>query len=81
MALNHATLTSNRVPLPLPDETTIQEIRQGIDVVLSVPNAPPTGPSSTSGGVGGEKILKASGGVWITDQRVSTSNPLAFRRS
>ncbi|KDR84322.1 hypothetical protein GALMADRAFT_205992 [Galerina marginata CBS 339.88] len=68
MALNWAMLNANRSPVPLPNEMTITTVDSGVDISLSIPDAPPSG-SSSSGGSGGAKKLKASGKLWLTDQR------------
>jgi len=68
MALNWAMLDVDRTPVPLPHETTIRSIESGADITLTIPETPPSGTAS-SGGSGGVKILKATGRLWLTDQR------------
>ncbi len=70
MALNWAMLTPNRTPVPLLHEMTVTTVDSGVEVSLSVPDAPPTG-NSASGGSGGAKKLKGYGKLYLTDQRVS----------
>lgn len=70
MALNWAMLNPNRTPVPLPGEMTITTVDSGVDLLLTIPNAPPVGPSDTAGGSGGFQKMKAMGRVWLTDQRV-----------
>ena len=62
-------LTADRKPVPLPHEMFVKTIEIGPEVTIIIPNAPPTG-STASGGSGGEKRLKESGRMWLTDQRV-----------
>ena len=82
MALNWTMLKHDRSPIPLPNEHTITSIETGADLSLTVPDVPPTTSSSTAGGSGGAKKLKASGRIWLTDQRVRGSIiPLRFRCS
>ncbi|KAF8914419.1 hypothetical protein CPB84DRAFT_1759208 [Gymnopilus junonius] len=68
MALNWLMLNSNRTPVPLPNEMTITTIDSGVDISITVPDAPPSG-SSSAGGSGGVKKLRATGRSWLTDQR------------
>ncbi|KAF8211618.1 hypothetical protein K438DRAFT_1903527 [Mycena galopus ATCC 62051] len=77
MALNWTMLSPDRTPVPLPHEMTITAIDTGVEVVLRVPDAPPSGASS-AGGPGGSKTLKATGKATVTDQRfifTSVSDP------
>ena len=69
MALNWTMLNSNRSPIPLPNEMTITTVDAGVEVSLSVPDAPPSS-SASAGGSGGCKQFKAMGKLWLTDQRV-----------
>ncbi|KAI0677174.1 hypothetical protein C8Q78DRAFT_1065783 [Trametes maxima] len=69
MALNWATLSPSRQPTPLPHELTIRTIDSGVELLLQVPDAPPSG-GATSGGSGGSKKLKEVGRIWLTDQRL-----------
>jgi hypothetical protein len=69
MALNWTMLGPDRTPVPLPHETTITVINSGVEVILRVPDEPPS-ESSRAGGSGGSKTLKATGKVTVTDQRV-----------
>ncbi|KAF8165780.1 hypothetical protein B0H34DRAFT_690446 [Crassisporium funariophilum] len=68
MALNWTMLNANRSPVPLPNEMTITTIDSGVDLSLTIPDAPPSS-SSSAGGSGGVKKLKSVGKVWLTDQR------------
>ncbi|KAF9480184.1 hypothetical protein BDN70DRAFT_833193 [Pholiota conissans] len=68
MALNWTMLNPNRTPVPLPNEMTITTIDSGVDLSLTIPDAPPTS-SSTAGGSGGTKKLRATGKAYLTDQR------------
>ncbi|KAI0298833.1 hypothetical protein BC826DRAFT_1090612 [Russula brevipes] len=61
MALNWTMLNADRTPVPLPGELMIMTVESGADVSLTIPDAPPTG-SSTSGGSGGK--------LFLTDQRL-----------
>ncbi|KAH9482220.1 UPF0664 stress-induced protein C29B12.11c [Psilocybe cubensis] len=69
MALNWAMLSSHRAPVPLPNEMTITTVDSGVDVSLTILDTPPVGPSSTAGRSGGAKKMKATGRLWLTDQR------------
>ena len=69
MALNWLMLNPDRTPVPLPNEMTITTIDSGVEISITIPDAPPTG-SSSAGGSGGVKKLKAQGKCWLTDQRV-----------
>lgn len=69
MALNWTMLNPNRSPVPLPNEMTITTIDSGVDVTLTIPDAPPSGTVS-AGGSGGAKKMKSWGKVYLTDQRV-----------
>ena len=83
MALNWAMLDPNRSPVPLPNEMTITKIDSGVD--LSIAMAPASSSSSSGGSsslpdppqtpspantTGTFQKLKATGRVWLTDQRV-----------
>ena len=82
MALNWTMLKHDRSPIPLPNEQTITSIETGADLSLTIPDVPPTTSSSTAGGSGGVKKLKAFGRIWLTDQRVRGSIiPLMFHCS
>ncbi|EDR12166.1 uncharacterized protein LACBIDRAFT_192514 [Laccaria bicolor S238N-H82] len=70
MALNWTMLKHDRSPIPLPNEHTITSIETGADLSLTIPDVPPMTSSSTAGGSGGAKRLKASGRIWLTDQRL-----------
>ncbi|KAF8227629.1 hypothetical protein L208DRAFT_1405119 [Tricholoma matsutake] len=48
---------------------TITTIDGGVEVSLTVPDVPPSGPAS-AGGSGGSKKLTAIGNVWLTDKRL-----------
>lgn len=69
MSMNWAMLSPDRSPIPLPDELIIRTIDSGVELSLTVPDAPPSG-SSASGGSGGTKKFKEIGRLWLTDQRV-----------
>ncbi|KAF9498640.1 hypothetical protein BDN71DRAFT_1487426 [Pleurotus eryngii] len=69
MSLNWAMLTPDRSPVPLPDELTITAVTSNVEVSLNIPDAPPTG-SSSSGGSGGAKKLKETGALYLTDKRL-----------
>ncbi|KAH9927278.1 uncharacterized protein B0H18DRAFT_1003846 [Fomitopsis serialis] len=69
MALNYAMLSPARAPIPLPNELTIKEVNGGVELSLTIPDAPPTGASS-AGGSGGAKKMKDVGKLWLTDQRL-----------
>ncbi|KAJ7163805.1 hypothetical protein C8R43DRAFT_988723 [Mycena crocata] len=80
MALNWTMLSPgpNRTPVPLPNETTITSVDSGVEMLLRIPDAPPT-PASTAGGSGGSKTLEATGKISVTDQRfifTSSSDPV-----
>ncbi|CCM02319.1 uncharacterized protein FIBRA_04411 [Fibroporia radiculosa] len=82
MALNYAMLSPSRSPIPLPHELTIRTVDSGVELSLTVPDAPPSR-SADSGGSGGAKKLKDVGRLWLTDQRLifvsdgtSKSSPL-----
>ena len=69
MALNWTMLGPDRKPVPLPNEITILTITSGAELSLSIPDAPPSG-GSTSGGSGGSRKLEEFGILYLTDQRV-----------
>ena len=69
MSLNWTMLNANRSPVPLKNEMTITTIDSGVDLALVVPDVPPSN-SSSAGGHGGARRLKAMGKIWLTDQRV-----------
>ncbi|KAI0306878.1 hypothetical protein B0F90DRAFT_1622760 [Multifurca ochricompacta] len=69
MALNWTMLNPNRTPVPLPRESTIMTVDSGVDLSLTIPDVPPT-TSATSGGSGGERKLKGTGKLFLTDQRL-----------
>jgi len=69
MALNWAMIGPERTPVPLPHEQTIKTIDSGVELSLTIPDAPPSS-SSNAGGSGGTKKLKESGRLWLTDQRL-----------
>ena len=72
MALNWTMLKPDRTPIPLPGELTIMTVESGVEVLLAVPDTPPTG-SSTSGGSGSARKLNGTGKLYLTDQRVGFS--------
>jgi hypothetical protein len=75
MALNWTMLDSNGLPVPLPDENVIIAVSApGAEVSLTIPDTPPT-----AGDSGGMKKIKASGGLWLTNQRVSFIVPPHMR--
>ncbi|KAJ7283312.1 hypothetical protein C8J57DRAFT_1447506 [Mycena rebaudengoi] len=77
MALNWTMLSPNRSPVPLPNESTITAVPEGVEMVLHVPDAPPDA-YARAGGSGGSKTLKAIGKITVTDQRfifTSASDP------
>lgn len=78
MALNYAMLSPARAPIPLPNELTIRDLNGGVELSLSIPDAPPSG-ASNSGGLGGGKKMKDVGKLWLTDQRVRAFY-FAYRR-
>jgi hypothetical protein len=47
-------------------------VDSGAEVSLTIPDSPPTA-SSSSGGSGGERTLKGTGKLVLTDQRVRSS--------
>lgn len=69
MSLNWVMLNPDRSPVPLKNEMTITAIDSGVDLALTIPDAPPSN-SSSAGGSGGVRKLKAIGKIWLTDQRV-----------
>ena len=77
MSLNWAMLNSDRSPVPLKNEMTVTTVDSGVDLVLTIPNVPPSN-SSSAGGSGGVRRLKAMGKIWLTDQRVCSPFPLAM---
>ncbi|PBK67070.1 hypothetical protein ARMSODRAFT_1005757 [Armillaria solidipes] len=67
MALNCAMIDEQRNPVPLPHEMIITSVDSGVDLTLKVPPSVPSG-------FGGS--LKATGRLWVTDQRLLfVSNP------
>ena len=68
MALNCVMFDDRRNPIPLPNEMTVLTIDSGVDLVLQIPDNGKTA-----------KSLKASGRLWITDQRVRLVHwPVAY---
>lgn len=80
MALNWAMLNPNRTPVPLPAEMTIATVDSGVELLLTIPNAPPSA-DSAAGGSGGCKKLKALGRIWLTDQRVRSFDYAIWKSS
>ncbi|KAJ7725065.1 hypothetical protein B0H16DRAFT_1589849 [Mycena metata] len=77
MALNWTMLGPNKAPVPLPNEMTITTIESGAEIILRIPDAPPSA-GAVAGGSGGSRTLKATGKVTVTDQRfifTSSSDP------
>jgi hypothetical protein len=72
MALNWTMLGTDRTPVPLPRELMIMTVEAGAEVSLIIPDVPPTG-TSTSGGSGGGRKLDGTGKLFLTDQRVCSS--------
>ena len=64
-------LNPNRSPISLGNEMTVTKIDTGVDLALTIPDAPPSG-SSSAGGSGGLRRLKETGKIYLTDQRVCT---------
>jgi len=62
-------LSPARSPIPLPNELTIRTIEGGVELALTIPDAPPS-QASSSGGSGGTRKLKDVGRLWLTDQRL-----------
>jgi len=76
MALNWTMLNSDHSLVPLPNEQIITTIDSGVELVLNIPDAPPTsGSSVTAGGSGGSKKMKERVGLWLTDQRLIFATP------
>ncbi|KAL4251097.1 WW domain-binding protein 2-like protein [Abortiporus biennis] len=79
MALNWTMLSPDKSPVPLPHELIIRTVDHGVEVSLSIPDAPPTySNNAKAGGSGGMKRLKEWGRIWLTDQRlifVSDASP------
>lgn len=71
MALNWTMLSTDRTPVPLPKELMVMTVESG-EVSLIIPDVPPTG-TSTSGGSGGGRKLDGTGKLFLTDQRVRSS--------
>ena len=69
MALNWTMLNADRSLVPLPHEQTITTIDSGVELVLNIPDAPPSS-SASAGGSGGKKTMKEKVRLWLTDQRV-----------
>lgn len=80
MALNWTMLNPDRTPVPLSKELTITIVESGAELSLIIPDAPPTG-SSTSGGTGGGRHLNGTGKLFLTDQRVRFPKPILFLRN
>ena len=80
MALNWTMLNPDRTPVPLSKELTITIVESGAELSLIIPDAPPTG-SSTSGGSGGGRNLNGTGKLFLTDQRVRFPKPILFLRN
>jgi hypothetical protein len=70
MSLNWTMLNPDRSLVPLPNENIIITIDSGAELILNIPDAPPTGSAATAGGSGGARRLKEPGSIWLTDQRV-----------
>lgn len=69
-SLNWTMLDAKRGLVPLPNENIISTMDSGVNVVLDIPDAPPSA-SASAGGSGGKQKLKQDGKIWLTDQRVS----------
>ncbi|KAL0949210.1 hypothetical protein HGRIS_009288 [Hohenbuehelia grisea] len=67
-------LNPDRSPIPLPNEQTIVVVSTGVEVIVTIPDAPP-GPNATAGGSGGVKRHKGLGAVYLTDQRLVFVTP------
>ncbi|KAG7447695.1 uncharacterized protein BT62DRAFT_947825 [Guyanagaster necrorhizus] len=61
MALNCAMIDDYQNPVPLPHEVTITSVDSGVDLTVKMPSSSPSGSGSS---------LKATGRLWVTDQRV-----------
>ena len=55
--------------VPLPEEQIISAIESGVELILNIPDAPPSSLAS-AGGSGGSKKMKEKGMLWLTDKRV-----------
>jgi hypothetical protein len=69
MALNWTMLNPDRSLVPLPNEQILNTIESGVELVLTIPDAPPSS-SASAGGSGGSKKMKEKVLLWLTDQRV-----------
>jgi len=69
MALNWTMLNPDRSLVPLPNEQILNTIESGVELVLTIPDAPPSS-SASAGGSGGSKKMKEKVLLWLTDQRL-----------
>jgi hypothetical protein len=79
MALNWTMLSPERAPVPLPHELIIRTIESpSVDITLFIPSAVHTGSSTSSSSKDpdNEKKISASGGLWLTDQRVRATTAI-----
>ena len=75
MALNWTMLNPDHSLVPLPNERVITTIPAGVELVLDIPDAPPTSSSTAGGSGGGKKMKEKALRLWLTDQRV---RPVSF---
>jgi len=75
MALNWAMLNPDQSLVPLPHEQIITAIESGAELILNIPDAPPSSSSASTGGSGGNKKMKEKGRIWLTDQRLVFAIP------
>jgi hypothetical protein len=80
-------LDPKRVPVPLPDEMTINKVDSGVDLAVTIPPVNSSSGASSSrepqtpvpaNTTGSFQKLKASGRAWLTDQRVRCCNSCCF---
>ena len=70
MSLNWVMLDAHREPVALPQERTLSSVR-GAEVTVHIPPVPPQGDAPSGGNGGAPQVLKATGRVWLTTERVS----------
>ena len=70
MSLNWVMLDTRKEPVPLPHERTLSST-PGAELTVHIPPVPPQGDAPSGGNGGAPQVLKATGRVWLTTERVS----------
>lgn len=75
MSLNWAELNERKQPIPINDEVIVRS-EPNADIVLSF--NPPDANQAAANGKAQMNTLKATGAVYVSDQRVGRSSPGSF---